>query len=271
MFKQLFPLANILSSQVCLSCDAQCASGCTGGTASNCSNGEAGKCKSYEYKGDCLGFCPWTTYTDATSKTCIDCNDLCAGECTGPSASDCVLCAYYRNGQECVETCPTGTYADSHYTCRSCHPECEGPCIGPFSTQCCSSSDKKVTAQQCCRHGACAASCKHLQYGFECVASCPVNSYANDDGTACFDCHVECEAGCTGPLASDCADCKNYEYNGACVSTCPSVPATYADSLSMTCRVCLVYVTIIISSHTADVRTRVRASRLHWPARIRLQ
>ncbi|KAM4610148.1 receptor tyrosine-protein kinase erbB-3b [Polymixia lowei] len=75
----------------------------------------------------------------------------------------------------------------------SCHPSCVY-CWGPNIDQC-QTLTKTVCALQC--NGRCFGTSPR-----EC-------------------CHIECAAGCTGPLDVDCFACRHFNDSGACVPQCP--------------------------------------------------
>uniref|UniRef100_A0A3P9INS5 Receptor protein-tyrosine kinase n=1 Tax=Oryzias latipes TaxID=8090 RepID=A0A3P9INS5_ORYLA len=76
----------------------------------------------------------------------------------------------------------------------SCHKSCGNYCWGPNEHQC-QILTKMVCAPQC--NGRCF-------------------------GTSPRDCcHIECAAGCRGPLDLDCYACRHFNDSGACVSQCP--------------------------------------------------
>ncbi|XP_077428883.1 receptor tyrosine-protein kinase erbB-3b isoform X2 [Vanacampus margaritifer] len=75
-----------------------------------------------------------------------------------------------------------------------CHKSCGDYCWGPNEKQC-QILTKTVCAPQC--NGRCF-------------------------GTSPRDCcHIECAAGCTGPLDVDCFACRHFNDSGACVPQCP--------------------------------------------------
>uniref|UniRef100_A0A3Q3LJR6 Receptor protein-tyrosine kinase n=1 Tax=Mastacembelus armatus TaxID=205130 RepID=A0A3Q3LJR6_9TELE len=75
-----------------------------------------------------------------------------------------------------------------------CHRSCGDYCWGPNSDQC-QILTKTVCAPQC--NGRCF-------------------------GTSPRDCcHIECAAGCKGPLDTDCFACRHFNDSGACVPQCP--------------------------------------------------
>ncbi|XP_071762900.2 receptor tyrosine-protein kinase erbB-3b [Centroberyx gerrardi] len=76
----------------------------------------------------------------------------------------------------------------------SCHSSCGDYCWGPKEDQC-QTLTKTVCAPQC--NGRCF-------------------------GTSPRDCcHIECAAGCKGPLDVDCFACRHFNDSGACVPQCP--------------------------------------------------
>ncbi|XP_077592848.1 receptor tyrosine-protein kinase erbB-3-like isoform X1 [Stigmatopora nigra] len=85
---------------------------------------------------------------------------------------------------------------DIHYNGQKglCHKSCGDYCWGPNEKQC-QILTKTVCAPQC--NGRCF-------------------------GTSPRDCcHIECAAGCTGPLDTDCFACRHFNDSGACVPQCP--------------------------------------------------
>ncbi|XP_057684332.1 receptor tyrosine-protein kinase erbB-3b [Corythoichthys intestinalis] len=85
---------------------------------------------------------------------------------------------------------------DIHYNGEKgpCHKSCGDYCWGPNEKQC-QILTKTVCAPQC--NGRCF-------------------------GTSPRDCcHIECAAGCIGPLDTDCFACRHFNDSGACVPQCP--------------------------------------------------
>uniref|UniRef100_A0A667WJJ3 receptor protein-tyrosine kinase n=1 Tax=Myripristis murdjan TaxID=586833 RepID=A0A667WJJ3_9TELE len=82
----------------------------------------------------------------------------------------------------------------SHSLSGPCHPSCGDHCWGPNEDQC-QTLTKTVCAPQC--NGRCF-------------------------GTSPRDCcHIECAAGCKGPLDVDCFACRHFNDSGSCVPQCP--------------------------------------------------
>lgn len=81
----------------------------------------------------CRPVCTFGTYLMGSE--CEPCNAECNG-CTGGTNTDCIQCQNYMNGEECVSTCPDGTYVDSTTSqCLPCHTNCR-VCFGPLETNC---------------------------------------------------------------------------------------------------------------------------------------
>ncbi|XP_053554050.1 receptor tyrosine-protein kinase erbB-2 [Bombina bombina] len=74
---------------------------------------------------------------------CITCNPQCLLQnatetCSGPDANQCVACAHYKNGEDCVEQCPKGIkvdfivtiwkYPDADGICQLCPVNCSQSC-----------------------------------------------------------------------------------------------------------------------------------------------
>ncbi|XP_034028310.1 receptor tyrosine-protein kinase erbB-3b [Thalassophryne amazonica] len=76
----------------------------------------------------------------------------------------------------------------------SCHKSCGDYCWGPNEDQC-QILSKTVCAPQC---------------NGRCFGTSPRNC-----------CHIECAAGCIGPLDVDCFACRHFNDSGACVPQCP--------------------------------------------------
>ena len=78
------------------------------------------------------------------------CHTECRGGCAQEGAEFCDDCLHYRvnSSRECVEECPSGTYAE-HDVCWSCDPVCL-TCTGPGATTCSTCSpDTRMVKGQC--------------------------------------------------------------------------------------------------------------------------
>ena len=86
----------------------------------------------YHLAGACLGQCPGSTFPIPTNMTCGVCDSQCL-ECTGPSISNCTVCAgnklVYVDDEgigQCLSACVAGTFQqatmcmDCNFTCASC-------------------------------------------------------------------------------------------------------------------------------------------------------
>uniref|UniRef100_A0A673CI20 Receptor tyrosine-protein kinase erbB-2 n=1 Tax=Sphaeramia orbicularis TaxID=375764 RepID=A0A673CI20_9TELE len=88
------------------------------------------------------------------------CHPLCEEGCWGPGPSQCVSCATYQRGTECVEQCdidqgPVREYIDGSL-CVACHAECRplngsASCHGPVSycTECLNFKDGELCVDRC--------------------------------------------------------------------------------------------------------------------------
>ncbi|KAG8442790.1 hypothetical protein GDO86_011560, partial [Hymenochirus boettgeri] len=125
-------------------CDPLCSDqGCWGPGPSQCLS-----CRTYMRGKVCVETCNFLTgepreYTE--SGNCYFCHKECmkmnnTQTCMGPGPSECMKCAHYIDGLDCVNTCPAGTqgennsliwkYPDETGTCQLCHPECKMGCVG---------------------------------------------------------------------------------------------------------------------------------------------
>uniref|UniRef100_A0A673CHP3 Receptor protein-tyrosine kinase n=1 Tax=Sphaeramia orbicularis TaxID=375764 RepID=A0A673CHP3_9TELE len=117
------------------------------------------------------------------------CHPLCEEGCWGPGPSQCVSCATYQRGTECVEQCdidqgPVREYIDGSL-CVACHAECRplngsASCHGPHADQC--------------------TECLNFKDGELCVDRCPTGmkgdqltvwKYSNATGH-CLPCNTNC-------------------------------------------------------------------------------
>ena len=150
------------------------------------------------------------------------CDKQCSGGCARTGAKFCDTCEKFRvaSTHECVESCPVGTFENSHM-CRAC-PEFCGECI-----------DDHTCIK--CQKGA-----VRLENG-ECAGECPDLTYvdANDN---CTPCHHSCLS-CNGPTDSNCISCPgqlSLGEDGTCSIRSPSScrDATYFDHRKLECNSC---------------------------------
>eukprot|EP00053_Salpingoeca_punica_P020081 m.207356 g.207356 ORF g.207356 m.207356 type:complete len:1535 (-) comp17787_c2_seq3:312-4916(-) len=208
----------------CIDCHAECSSkGCTGAGNASCVS-----CAHFADGHVCLANCSEIgKLADAATMTCKDCDAECKGGCTGPTAFDCVDCMHEKrvtnptSGQfECIGNCSRASeFMTINGTCEACHVECVDGCAGPTENDC--------------------KSCAHLVVGnHTCVAECPAQFFAKDDGR-CYECDAQCSVdGCTGPGPVHCIKCSGlfvrleelnvingtsvHNYTFECVAECPS-------------------------------------------------
>jgi proprotein convertase subtilisin/kexin type 5 len=95
-------------------------------------------------KNTCISICPLGTFSNKVSKTCDNCDAVCAS-CYGPLSTQCFECIPPRfifisiNGDSiCFDGCPDFTFLNKN-KCVSCHYSCK-TCIGPQKTHCTSCS-----------------------------------------------------------------------------------------------------------------------------------
>lgn len=93
-------------------------------------------------------------------ETCRKTGEVCSSQCSsdgcwGAEPSDCISCAKFRLGDQCVPSCnaTVGIYEDSPGICKQCHEQCEKTCHGPGPGNC--------------------AKCKIVKDGPFCVEACP--------------------------------------------------------------------------------------------------
>ncbi|XP_020606772.1 cysteine-rich with EGF-like domain protein 2-A [Orbicella faveolata] len=146
------------SKTKCTACHKSCADGCSGGSQKDCEKCKAGwemtdedGCKD---KNECdeEDTCEAGQYcvNNPGSYVCEDCDDSCAGNCTGNGPKGCIECAkgYDKSDEEgckdvdeCAENatlCENGKFCDNtpgSHVCRVCHSACE-TCIGEGSQGC---------------------------------------------------------------------------------------------------------------------------------------
>lgn len=138
----------------CRPCHSLCVGGCTGPSSTDCM-----QCTNTSIVHDngtieCVTSCNNgninNMYRDVLTGQCMPCHSYCSLQagCTGPTASDCILCSNYTLGgttefipryeEECVLTCPN----DSYYIdtrngyCELCHSSCSIGCTGPSISEC---------------------------------------------------------------------------------------------------------------------------------------
>ncbi|CAB3382971.1 Hypothetical predicted protein [Cloeon dipterum] len=136
---------------------------------------------------------------DACIKEGLVCDKECSKDgCWGPGNNQCLSCANYQLGNECVHDCESkGIYKAEGKICKHCHTECMDTCFGPGPDKC--------------------ASCKHVRDGPFCTKTCPDSKYTSTSNV-CEECHVNCVFGCNGPEntigKTGCNSCEKAIING---------------------------------------------------------
>lgn len=142
-------------NSVCQLCHSECRGGCTGPLRTNCN-----ECLNAYIRHsntiECVAACNAvsginTMYQDPLTGECKSCHRLCSisSGCTGPSATDCILCSNFTGSNvatdfiplfdgECVHTCPNESYYIElrNGNCELCDPICTIGCTGPASSDC---------------------------------------------------------------------------------------------------------------------------------------
>lgn len=160
----------------------------------------------------CVGRCEAAQYQNisVTENTtfCHDCNEMCAPNtnCSGPEPTECEQCRYFRYRSECIETCPTDTYADQNDNCLLCHPQCDG-CTGHTANDCINCRNFLLTVNST----------------DTCVDQCPLNYYASN--STCQPCDPQCLGGCRSSGPFQCTQCRSAGIRRSvgmteCVSEC---------------------------------------------------
>ena len=141
----------------------------------------------------------------------------------------CIECAdgyNFRMGDECVSSCPMGTY-ESGQLCLPCDSHCQS-CIGEsdFCTSCSPNGSF------------------NFLFGNSCLDSCP-GGMGNNAGV-CFDCEFPCSECSTGPRI--CTACSQEDglvflYGPSCTDQCPvgyivNVELKKCEGCSNGCEVC---------------------------------
>ena len=207
----------------CEVCNSECAT-CTGPGANQCLT-----CSQYTTSNSqgiaCSPSCGSFQFS-TDDKFCHPCNAECAYGCTGSGADQCIACLHYKNGDNCVQTCPNMTYPLWN-DCKPCDAKCSVGCAGPGSQNCTNCVGYKIKTAS----------------GFDCIDACPLSKtydtklqacvcqlhlYQDDTGV-CQHCNPECSShsSCSGPDSSQCiGSCAHVQYGSDCVPECP--PHTYA-------------------------------------------
>ncbi|XP_032434237.1 extracellular matrix organizing protein FRAS1 isoform X1 [Xiphophorus hellerii] len=242
-------LAAIKEGRCCPECQqAQCHGDCLSclGTPDRCES--CRDPKAFLHLGRCLSVCP-EGYT-AEGRVCAACPESCA---TCSSRWDCQSCNSQLpllgpDRDQCLDSCPAGSYQHDNAHCRRCHASCS-ECRGATQQDCVSCSDlaallKDGVCVSECGAGyydqesicyACSSTCAScfpdnpkcmscpagtaLHHG-KCVTQCPAQHYM-DSRSRCRACHMSC-ASCWGPSVTQCTSCPAglLLHQGECVEDC---------------------------------------------------
>ncbi len=156
----------------------------------------------------------------------FDCAYPC-NTCNSTNTSACITCMtedisnyLYNYNWTCLQSCPSGYYADSDNVCQKCDSRCKT----------CSNSSTNCTS--------CNSSSTYPNlYENYCYTSCPSGTYALSN--ICKDCSSSC-ATCSG-ASTTCTSCVKtssaYAYlsGSSCISKCPS---GYVSNSSNVCKAC---------------------------------
>ncbi|XP_045177592.2 epidermal growth factor receptor-like isoform X3 [Mercenaria mercenaria] len=227
-----------------LKCHSECSSyGCWGPGPDKCL-----QCKTVRMaeNNTCLASClEIPMLYRAENNTCKQCNEQCAGGCTGPGPDECFECKQVKvlgqkNTFECMTECPLSLgqpylYPDENRICRQCDLSCDEGCTGP-------SSAVKVGGCNTCL----LAINKTLENDtVRCLPRdqdyCPRGYYEKQYRSdvphpltkkqVCQPCDHLCLE-CNGPGNANCPVCRYYRYTNrfsTCIDTCPP-SYTYPDN-----------------------------------------
>ncbi|CAL9699108.1 unnamed protein product [Knipowitschia caucasica] len=121
-------------------CHALCKGGCWGPGPSQCVS-----CQHFQRGTECIEQCnvdqgPLREYVDGTM--CVACHSECqplndTASCHGPGADKCTKCLHFKDGDFCVDHCPSGAkvdqvyiwkYSDADGNCQPCNTNCTLSC-----------------------------------------------------------------------------------------------------------------------------------------------
>ena len=183
-----------------------------------------------------FGFYSLKIYAEICDSTCLTCTGPTSNQCSSCypnstliSSSGLSYCSCNNHFYSVVYNNPCTAYPCS--TCQSCDPNCNG-CTGPLNSDC--------------------IACATLQYGTNCVSSCPSNTwisssnlglcvdscnsneYGNITTRVCSSCDIACHT-CSGGLSTNCLTCpiNIFLYANQCFYICPN--GVWGDSSSFTC------------------------------------
>ena len=221
------------NQNICTTCSITCST-CSTSTPSLCNS-----CLSTMYyllsNQSCYSTCPSHYWANSSTipYVCISCDSTCQ-ECIGSLPTQCINCNtvygnstsyFYQN--QCLATCPIGTYADISKLCQNCNNMCY-TCNGGLATNCLTCNTTGTN--------------KYFMNGNKtCTSACPTNGYYADASYTCQSCDSTCYT-CNGTTINNCLTCNitgTYKYfmngNKTCMSACPT--GYYADA-SYICQSC---------------------------------
>ena len=229
------------------------------------------KCLSdYYFLNDaCFSACPDGYYPNSET-TCAPCLANCKHCASNSACGECADTYYlYRptyNSYQCLDACPTKTFADESRTCHSCVNNCDtctnstkcvdcssgyyktsdGLCVDP-----CQDGYFKVSENMTC--GKCLSRCKYCTNTSVCT-TCYENYYISGEGTTCLACMTGCYTCTSNTTCNQCSGGRYWLYNStslevSCPTSCPS--GYYYDS-SNKCQSCTGNCTACIGSTLCD-------------------
>ncbi|XP_036399293.1 proprotein convertase subtilisin/kexin type 6 [Megalops cyprinoides] len=207
-------------------CHTECGDqGCDGPDADHCLNCIHFSLGSLKTGRTCVSHCPLGYYEDAEARRCRRCFRGCE-TCMGRAPSECLTCRrglyLHVDHSTCVDTCPTGYFADdTQRQCLKCHENC---------MKCVRDADR-CTA---CNEG-------YSLAGMTCVPECADGTFFNLEEMKCIACHHSC-ATCTGPGKEECIQCARdfLQQEWKCVPACTEgyYPGEAAGLPQKMCRRC---------------------------------
>lgn len=197
----------------------------------------------------CVKSCP-VGVTVQVGSECIPCHSSCS-TCSGTTATSCLTCpstSYKTADNQCVSTCPTGTYytevngykqcitacdppnyvESATRNCKACESTCKS-CNGPDASDCLTCSDTGATPYYT-DVGTCVDNCSSTMFKYTeggvklCYTVCPTSTYYSDsNGTKqCISVcnppnYVETSSRSCKPCDSTCKTCSG-STNSSCTS-----------------------------------------------------
>ncbi|XP_031505761.1 uncharacterized protein LOC116268094 [Nymphaea colorata] len=218
----------------CDVCDSNCATCSDASTCTSC--GLLNGVQSYLHSDNaCHTSCPGATYAKVSNGAylCVPCPSGCALCSLNVATVQCSKCqavsstSFYYSNNDCIQTCPDGTYGGND---GSGDPTCL-PCDSPCAT--CSGSGSSACLT---------CSTDRLIYGTNTCGSCASGTYA-DSATTCAPCDTNCATCQT--TAANCLSCgllssqQSYLHSDkVCYVNCPGNTYGKDNSGSYVCATC---------------------------------